>query len=107
MEKYKHLIDKKEYDELDILEKLSSSASASGLDNPQASQISNMLNDKYFEMFSNTVKHNPGQVLRYDLGGKPLLYSGKDDVAKNFWHNQQTFLDQVSIRLVNVDLNYN
>ena len=36
-----------------------------------------MLNDKYFEMFSNTVKHNPGQVLRYDLGGKPLLYSGK------------------------------
>lgn len=84
LEKYKHLIDKKEYDELDILEKLSSSASASGLDNPQASQISNMLNDKYFEMFSNTVKHNPGQVLRYDLGGKPLLYSGKDDVAKKF-----------------------
>ena len=67
MEKYKHLIDKEEYDELDILEKPSSSASASGLDNPQASQISNMLNDKYFEMFSNTVKHNPGQVLRYDL----------------------------------------
>ncbi|KAF6061884.1 Programmed cell death protein 2, C-terminal putative domain family protein [Candida albicans] len=75
---------KEEYDESDILEKPSSSASASGLDNPQASQISNMLNDKYFEMFSNTVKHNPGQVLRYDLGGKPLLYSGKDDVAKKF-----------------------
>ena len=54
---------------------------------PQTQGISNMLDDKYFENFSSTVKHNPGQVLRYDLHGRPLLYNGKDDVAKRFLVN--------------------
>ncbi len=43
------------------------------------------------EYFENVFQHRQaqsGQDLEYDLGGKPLLYSGlKDDVAKNFWHN--------------------
>ena len=66
-----------------------------------------MLNDKYFEMFSNTVKHNPGQVLRYDLEVNHYYTVAKMMLLKIFGTNQQTFLDQVSIRLVNVDLNYN
>ncbi|CAI5760239.1 unnamed protein product [Candida verbasci] len=80
LEKYKHLIDNQS-DKEDDDEKGNSSSSVL---NPQTSKISNMLDDKYFEAFSNTVKHNPGQVLRYDLGGKPLLYNGNDEIAKKF-----------------------
>ena len=87
LEKYRHLIE-----EMDEPEELSSkkggrrdltSSNGPVLD-PQTLKILNMLDDKYFENFSNTVNHNPGQVLRYDLGGHPLLYNGKDDVAKKF-----------------------
>lgn len=82
--KYKHLIE-----ENDSLEEGSSSSkrrgsSSSAVLDPHTTKISNMLDDKYFENFSSTVKHNPGQVLRYDLNGKPLLYNGKDEVAKIF-----------------------
>ncbi|KAI3406578.2 hypothetical protein KGF56_000710 [Candida oxycetoniae] len=83
LEKYRHLIDQ---DEDDLMVEGSSrrgSQSSAVLD-PQTQKISNMLDDKYFASFSSTVKHNPGQVLRYDLNGKPLLYSGKDEVAKKF-----------------------
>jgi pre-rRNA-processing protein TSR4 len=86
LEKYKHLIDNTENDED---EKVVSGGSSGGLD-PKTAKISNMLDDKYFENFSNTVKHNPGQVLRYDIGGKPLLYSGRDDVAKLFMGNESS-----------------
>ncbi|KAI5970143.1 hypothetical protein CANMA_000754 [Candida margitis] len=85
--KYKHLIDQNE----DPEEGPSSSSSknrrgssSSAVLDPHTTKISNMLDDKYFENFSSTVKHNPGQVLRYDLNGKPLLYNGKDEVAKIF-----------------------
>lgn len=78
LEKYKHLIEEMDDNEPEKDAKPSSSAAL----NPQTSKISSMLDDKHFESFSNTVQHNPSQVLRYDLGGKPLLFSGKDDVAK-------------------------
>lgn len=77
LEKYKHLIEEMDDNELEKDPKPSSSTL-----NPQTSKISSMLDDKHFESFSNTVQHNPGQVLRYNLGGKPLLFSGKDEVAK-------------------------
>lgn len=82
LEKYKHLIDADVETEPSGSEK--KQASSSTPMNPQAAKISNMLDDKYFEAFTNTVKHNTSQVLRYDLGGKPLLYSGRDDVAARF-----------------------
>ena len=87
LEKYKHLIDmdvnKEDGQGSGSRRDSTSSVSASGID-PNRAKISNMLDDKYFENFSNTVKHNPGQVLRYNLGGTPLLYSGRDDIAKKF-----------------------
>ena len=91
LEKYKHLID------MDVEKEsgsgrrgsMSSQTSGAALD-PQNAKISNMLDDKYFEAFSNTVKHNPGQVLRYCMGGRPLLYSGRDDIAKKFAGDQWT-----------------
>ncbi|RLV92950.1 20S rRNA accumulation protein 4 [Spathaspora sp. JA1] len=85
LEKYKHLIDMdvNKDDESESTGSSNRRGSSSVLD-PQTSKISNMLDDKYFEAFSNTVKHNPGQVLRYNLGGKPLLYNGKDEIAKKF-----------------------
>ncbi|KAI5965084.1 hypothetical protein KGF57_000877 [Candida theae] len=81
--KYKHLIEENDAPEEGASSKRRGSSSSAVLD-PQTTKISNMLDDKYFENFSSTVKHNPGQVLRYDLNGKPLLYNGKDDVAKAF-----------------------
>lgn len=89
LEKYRHLMENVD-NESEIVgsskqERSSSiSSNSSGPLNPQASKISDMLDDKYFGNFTNIVKHNPTQVLRYDLGGKPLLYSGKDDIAKKF-----------------------
>ncbi|CAK9442318.1 uncharacterized protein LODBEIA_P60610 [Lodderomyces beijingensis] len=92
LEKYKHLIEKSNQDDNDndndndehgASSSRRGSQSSAVLD-PQTTKISNMLDDKFFESFSSITKHNPGQVLRYDLGGKPLLYNGKDDVAKRF-----------------------
>lgn len=89
LEKYRHLVENVDT-ETEIVgsnkqeRSLSISSNSSGPLNPQASKISDMLDDKYFGNFTNIVKHNPTQVLRYDLGGKPLLYSGKDEIAKKF-----------------------
>lgn len=81
LEKYKDLIDNNSINEGDV------GPSPKVNLNPQQSKIANMLEDKFFETFSNTVQYNPGQVLRFDLGGKPLLYNGKDKVAKAFTTN--------------------
>ncbi|KAK6454302.1 programmed cell death protein 2 [Scheffersomyces xylosifermentans] len=86
LEKYRHLIDmdvNKDDEGSSSGKRRGSSSSGAGLD-PSTAKISSMLDDKYFENFSNTVKHNPGQVLRYNLGGNPLLYSGRDEIAKKF-----------------------
>lgn len=81
LEKYKHLLENGDGED-SKKERSMSGSSGTSAGNPQNSQIASMLNDKYFENFSSVVGHNSSQVLRYDLGGKPLLYSGKDDVAK-------------------------
>lgn len=72
LEQYKHLIEQGGDDDIDIPEKVGTSA---GFDNSQAGKIANMLQDKYFEKFTTIVQENPGQVLRY--GGQPLWYSSK------------------------------
>ncbi|KAI5949364.1 hypothetical protein KGF54_005599 [Candida jiufengensis] len=86
--KYKHLIEQSQDDDESINESQTSQkrreSSSSAVLDPQTTKISNMLDDKYFENFSTITKSNPGQVLRYDLNGKPLLYNGKDEVAKRF-----------------------
>lgn len=83
LEKYKELIDKMDLEEDQKERRMSnSSATSSSALNPETSKIATMLNDSFFENFSSVVGHNPSQVLRYELGGHPLLYSGKDDVAK-------------------------
>lgn len=85
LEKYKELIDKMDLEEDQKERRMSnSSATSSSALNPETSKIATMLNDTFFENFSSVVGHNPSQVLRYELGGHPLLYSGKDDVAKVF-----------------------
>lgn len=87
LEKYKHLIETSTEEEGPSKggkkeRTLSSSSSSSAAVNSQTNQISKMLDDKFFENFTSVVNHNPTQVLRYDLDGQPILYSGKDDVAK-------------------------
>lgn len=85
LEKYKHLVDLDNENESATASRADRKQSSSSAQmNPHATKISNMLDDKYFEAFTNTVKHNCTQVLRYSIGGKPLLYSGRDDVAAKF-----------------------
>ncbi|KAG7196050.1 uncharacterized protein KQ657_000059 [Scheffersomyces spartinae] len=84
LEKYKDLIAKMDDESTNEDEDIGLSSSSSAQLNPQASQMASMLDDKYFEAFTNTVKHNPAQVLRYELNGKPLLYSGRDEIASKF-----------------------
>jgi pre-rRNA-processing protein TSR4 len=49
--------------------------------NPETQAVASGLQDEVFQRFSDIVEYNPLQVLRYDLGGSPLLFTSKDDVA--------------------------
>lgn len=49
--------------------------------NPEAQSVASGLQDKVFQHFSEIAEYNPLQVLRYNLGGTPLLFTSKDDVA--------------------------
>ena len=40
--------------------------------------------DKTFQKFADRLAQNPEQVLRYEFGGAPLLYSKDDNVGKVF-----------------------
>lgn len=40
--------------------------------------------DKTFQRFADRLSQNPEQVLRYDYGGQPLLYSKKDAMGKTW-----------------------
>lgn len=43
--------------------------------------------DKTFQKFADRLAQNPEQVLRYEFGGSPLLYSKTDAVGKLFAHS--------------------
>lgn len=83
LEKYKHLIDQGDDD--DDRTGSSASASAPALSAENA-KIASMLEDSVFQHFASTTGHNPHQVLRYSLGGRPLLYLGNDSTAEQ-WKN--------------------
>ena len=42
---------------------------------PRTEKLCKFLDDDVFQKFQEVVGYNPLQVLRYDLGGKPLLLS--------------------------------
>lgn len=50
---------------------------------PRTEKLSKFLDDDIFQKFQEVVGYNPHQVLRYDFGGKPLLYTqSKVDLDK-------------------------
>ncbi len=49
--------------------------------------------DKTFQRFADRLAQNPEQVLRYEFGGAPLLYSKSDSVGKLFSHQHQPASD--------------
>jgi pre-rRNA-processing protein TSR4 len=84
LEKYKDIIEQAERESGESSGGRRNSASLEPPTDPDSAPVTNRLNDKYFEAFTNTVSHNPGQVLRYSLGGRPLLYCGLDEIAPKF-----------------------
>jgi len=44
--------------------------------------------DKDFQRFADLLSQNPGQVLRYEYGGRPLLYAKKDHVGAKLGPHQ-------------------
>lgn len=42
---------------------------------PRTEKLSKFLDDDVFQKFQEVVGYNPNQVLRYEFGGKPLLYA--------------------------------
>ncbi|OWB56638.1 hypothetical protein B5S28_g2546 [[Candida] boidinii] len=57
-------------------------------------EISRMLDDPTFQHFTEILAYNPGQVMRYELNGTPLLYSAKDNVSKIFYDEKGRLRDQ-------------
>lgn len=64
------------------------SGNLSKVNNDRREDVARMVDDPTFQNFASIVSYNTGQVLRYELGGEPLLYSSKDDVAKVFYDAQ-------------------
>lgn len=88
LEKYKHLIDQGDDDD----ERTASSSSGPALSAENA-KIASMLEDSVFQHFASTTGHNPLQVLRYSLGGRPLLYLGNDTIAEQWKNNGASIPD--------------
>ncbi|CCH59967.1 hypothetical protein TBLA_0C01530 [Henningerozyma blattae CBS 6284] len=50
---------------------------------PRTERLSKFLDDDTFQKFQEIIGYNPGQVLRYNIGGEPLLYSKDKHGIKN------------------------
>ena len=68
---------------------IDTSGAGGGKDNDDEKDAFESTIDKTFQRFADRLAQNPEQVLRYEFGGAPLLYSKSDDVGKLFSHPQQ------------------
>lgn len=61
---------------------------------PRTEKLSQFLDDDTFQKFQEIVGYNPAQILRYDIGGKPLYYAKTikafEDTVSNPNYNPQS-----------------
>lgn len=62
--------------------------------NKETEDLSKLFDDQTFQNFTRILSYNPQQVVRYEPGGSPILYSSKDKVSRIFYSDNGKFKDR-------------
>lgn len=62
--------------------------------NKESEEIAKLYDDQTFQNFTRVLSYNTTQVVRYEPGGSPIIYSSKDKVSTIFYTPEGKFKDK-------------